>query len=206
MIKAVIFDVDGVLVDSEGASLDTAGEVFKQFGVKMTKKEYKNYTGVNLREIVKIVSKKRKVKIDPDQFIKARYDLYEKYGKKTIKPFSGAKTFISMLRRKKVKIAVATAGNKRKLSFNLKCGEFDIRNRVTADDIKHGKPAPDIFLAAAKKLKVKPNECIVVEDSLNGIKAAKKAKMFCVAVTNTFPRSKLKDADLIIDSLSELKW
>ena len=111
-----------------------------------------------------------------------------------------------MLRRKKIKIAVATAGNKRKLTFNLKCGGFDIRNRVTADDIKHGKPAPDIFLAAAKKLKVKPNECIVVEDSLNGIKAAKRAKMFCVAVTNTFPRSKLKDADLIIDSLSELKW
>ena len=86
--------------------------------------------------------------------------------------------------------------------FNLS-DNFDVVVSA-ADDVKNGKPAPDIFLKAAEKLNVKPEECVVVEDALNGIKAAKAAGMKCIANTNSFPKDKLTEADLIIDNFNEL--
>jgi HAD superfamily hydrolase (TIGR01509 family) len=76
---------------------------------------------------------------------------------------------------------------------------------VVAEDVGRQKPAPDIFLAAAKKLNVKPSTCVVVEDAVNGIQAAKAAGMRCVAIASSFPAERLQEADVVRDKISQVK-
>ena len=75
---------------------------------------------------------------------------------------------------------------------------------INGDDVKEGKPSPQAFLLAAKKLGVEPKNCVVMEDAVVGVQAAKRAGMCCIAVTNTYPREAIAEADIIVNSLEEI--
>ncbi len=76
---------------------------------------------------------------------------------------------------------------------------------MTGEEVRHKKPAPDIFLAAAQKLAVTPAECVVVEDAVNGVQAAKAAGMRCIAVAQTFPAGQLRAADVVRESIAQVR-
>lgn len=103
-------------------------------------------------------------------------------------------------------ICVASSGTPEKINFNLSESGLKgyFKTIISCEDIKRGKPEPDIFLASARRLGVKPGNCIVVEDSLYGITAAKRASMYCIGLTTSFSRERLIEADMIVDNLTEV--
>jgi len=111
-------------------------------------------------------------------------------------------------RKAGLRVAVASSADQIKVAANLyKIGlPLESWNTVvTGEKVRHKKPAPDIFLVAAQSLGVTPEECVVVEDAVNGIEAAKAAGMRCVAVAQTFPAGLLQVADVVQDKISEVR-
>ncbi|MFH0875672.1 MAG: HAD family phosphatase [archaeon] len=206
MIKAVIFDMDGVLVDTEKYHEKAYRYVSKTAGAEITGKEIIKLKGVTALEIFKYLLKKHNIRENPKKYALLKDKVYRSY-LKNIKLLPGVLDLLKKLKKNKVKVALASSGSRLNVQFILK--KLKIKKYFDAvidgEQVKRGKPAPDVFLKAAEKLKVNPSEGIVIEDTNTGIIAGKKSGMFVVAVTTTFPKSKLKDADLVVDSLKELK-
>ncbi|MCX7017811.1 MAG: HAD family phosphatase [bacterium] len=205
---AVIFDNDGVLVDSEGYSLEAYRAALKEQGVTIMREDDMKYCGLTDAGIVNIVRQAYGADIDLEQFSKRKGELYyEIAGSNEMHPFPGVRRLIEELRLAGIPCLLASSGSRKKIAFNLSRAHigdlFDII--ISGEDFKRGKPAPDIFISAAERSGVKPACCAVIEDSINGLLAARDAGTFAIGVTNTFPRETLAPhADMIIDSLDEL--
>lgn len=206
MIKAVIFDMDGVLVDTERYHERAYKAVAKKFGVDLTEKEITQFKGVTALENIKYLFRKYKINENAKKYTLLKDKIYRGY-LKNLKSVPGAISLLKKLKKKKIKLALASSGSRLNVQFilnKLKIKKyFDVI--INGEQVKKGKPDPEIFLNAAKKLKVRPKDCIVIEDAVNGVKAAKNAGMFTIAIATTFTKQKLKDADLVLDSLKELK-
>lgn len=208
-IKAVIFDMDGVLFDTEPLNEQHERDYFEKIGIIFPDNYHQQLRGMHARAywskvindftlphtVEELTIKLRKSYIN---FLKSQTDL---------KPVIGVKEFIIALRKDKFKIALASSANPKRVELLLKISKmkklFDVI--VESDNVAHGKPAPDIYLEAAKQLRLKPANCIVIEDAENGIKAGKAAGMIVVGFMG-FPHNKqdLSDADKIIYSFNEL--
>ncbi len=208
MAKAIIFDMDGVLVNTPLYARKTVNKILEDKGIHFSEEEFKEYQGVSSRDRVKIWNNKYNINIDIEQFSKkfilTQLDLM-KHELKENKEIVG--TFKS-LKKQNLKIAVATSSQKLKAERILR--SLDIIDLidflVTSDDILNHKPHPEIYLTTSKLMNVEPNECVVIEDSPKGITAGKKAGMKVFALKTTlFSIDELKDADLIITKLSEIE-
>ena len=215
MIRAIIFDMDGVIVDSIPMHMKIWGKIFEKRGINFSTKVFEKYNGTSTIEIGKSIIKEYNLNDTPENIFNEKHFYEEKYKQKEIKMFKEAVPTLKILRKKGYKIALATGSKKYMVDFLIKKYEFNKYFDAIAlnDEVKHSKPAPDIFLLASKKLKIQPKNCIVVEDALNGIIAAKKAKMESVAITTTFKKKVflkktkfiIKSLDEVIDVLEELK-
>ena len=173
--KAVIFDMDGVIFDTEKVYLDIWIEVFEKYGYKMTKELYVNVMGTGRKNVIKTFLEN----FGDDLPIEKMYEekdnqlfyIIENQGSPLKE---GVKELFSMLKEKNYKIALATSAKRERVEKQIKDKwlkeSFDAI--VCGDDVEKGKPSPDIFLKAAKKIDVEPENCFVVEDSPAGIKAA----------------------------------
>ena len=206
MIKAVIFDMDGVLVDTEKYHEMAYKAVVRKFGVNLTEKEIIMFKGVTALENIQYIFKKYEIKKDAAKYALLKDKVYRSY-LKNLKALPGVSDLLKKMKKQKIKLALASSGSRLNVEYILRKIKakkyFDVI--INGEQVKKGKPNPEIFLKAAKKLKVKPKECVVVEDAVNGVKAAKRAGMFCIGIATTFSKNKLKEADLIINSLNELK-
>ncbi|MDP7141315.1 MAG: HAD family phosphatase [Candidatus Woesearchaeota archaeon] len=206
MVKAVIFDMDGVIIDSEGLDMEVKQALLKEFKLKISKKKIIEKTGETARDFFAYVNKLNNTNFDVEMLIERKMSLQRKIFRDKLRLFPYVKEFLRELKKNKVKIALASSSRMEKIEFVLNLlrlrGKFDVI--VSADDVKKGKPNPEIFLKAAKRLRIKPKDCVVIEDSVHGVRAAKRAKMYCIGVTNTFSRDKLKEADLVVESLREV--
>ena len=173
--KAVIFDMDGVIFDTEKVYLDIWIEVFEKYGYKMTKELYVNVMGTGRKNVIKTFLEN----FGDDLPIEKMYEekdnqLFYRIENQGIPLKEGVKELFSMLKEKDYKIALATSAKKERVEKQIKDKwlkeSFDAI--VCGDDVEKGKPSPDIFLKAAKKIDVEPENCFVVEDSPAGIKAA----------------------------------
>ena len=173
--KAVIFDMDGVIFDTEKVYLDIWIEVFEKYGYKMTKELYVNVMGTGRKNVIKTFLEN----FGDDLPIEKMYDekdnqLFYIIENQGIPLKEGVKELFSMLKEKNYKIALATSAKRERVEKQIKDKwlkeSFDAI--VCGDDVEKGKPSPDIFLKAAKKIDVEPENCFVVEDSPAGIKAA----------------------------------
>jgi beta-phosphoglucomutase len=204
MIKGVLFDMDGVLVDSEDFICKAAMMMFEELGVKTKPEDFHPFMGMGENRYIGGVAEKHGIKVDIEKVKSRTYEIYNKISHGKLNSLPGVLEFISFCRRRGLKVALATSTDKVKMEISLK--EIGLSNStfdsiITGQDIVNKKPFPDIYIKASKSLGLKPFECLVVEDAVSGIKAAKAAGCKCLAVTTSFNSSKLDEADWICNSL-----
>lgn len=205
LIKGVIFDMDGVLVDSEKFILEAAMAYLKEQGINTKKEDFLPFVGTGEDRFIGGPAEKYGLKLD---LVKAKDRTYELYGhmvKGRLQPLPGVFEFINKCRNKGLKIAVASSADKIKvltnlLEIKLLPETFDVI--INGLDVKNKKPDPEIFLKAASKMNLTPESCLVVEDAVSGVAAAKAAGAKCLALTTTFPKEKLKGADWFAENLA----
>lgn len=205
IIDAVIFDMDGVIIDSEPLHKKLNDELLAEYGVKMGKEEQLSFIGTTSYYEWKTIKRRYNLPNFLEELVKRDRDLYLTNLKrnKDIKPIEGVDELIKFLYSKNLKLAVASSSPINVIEIVIKRFKLEeyFCQLVTGDDVKNSKPAPDIFLRAAKLLDVRPDHCIVVEDSKNGVEASKKAGMYCMAFKNlNSGNQELSKADFICNS------
>lgn len=203
--RAVFFDFDGVIGRTMDDNYRAWQYAFLEYGKNLNKHKYFLTEGMNTKKIASYflgnVSKKKE-KIRRVIELKERY--YLENNKFSLYP--GVKRIISKLKKNGYKLGLVSGGSFSRISATLKnrfLGYFDII--VTGDKIRNPKPHPEAYLKAARRLSIKPSECMVVENAPLGIASAKKAKMYCAAVSTTLDRKFLLTADMIVDSFLALE-
>lgn len=206
MIGAVLFDMDGVLLDSEEYICRAAIQMFKESGVTVSPEDFLPFVGAGENRYLGGVAEKYKLNL-PIETAKARtYAIYDEIVMGKLIPLPGVAAFIRRCRDLGLRLAVASSADKIKVEINLRgigLGAEEFDTVVNGLDVEHKKPAPDIYLLAASRLGVSPQQCLVVEDAVNGVQAARAAGMKCLALTTSFSAEDLKDADWIVPTLAE---
>lgn len=202
-----IFDMDGVLVDSEDTFKHACADALHLWGVYPSYDEFTPYTGMGDVLYIGGVSSAHGVPYT-EKMTDESYRLYAEYAKKELKVFPWSKSVPEALHRAGVRLCVASSAGLFKVRTNLACigvgdGVFDAV--ITGDEVERKKPDPDIFLRAAKKCGVAPCDCLVFEDALSGVAAAKAAGMTACAVTTSFSREEViaAGADFVCSDLRD---
>lgn len=209
-IEAVIFDMDGVLTDSEWFIAEAALRMFKEtHGVRVRHEDFLPFVGLGENRFLGGVAEQygiRDFSVERDK--QRTYEIYTDIVKGKLQALSGAVEFVGHCKNSGLKIALATSTDYVKMMANLReigldQGVFDAL--VNGLDVERRKPFPDLFLEAARRIQAEPKHCWVVEDSVGGVQAAKAAAMYCCALLTTFPEGDLRaaGADLIISDLSQ---
>lgn len=207
MITAVIFDMNGVITDDEDIHEKATLETFKEIGIVLTPEHYRTYClGVpDIFAFNKILNEFQKENQNTNDLIAVKTIKYKNLLKRSLKVYPGVVKLINRLNRD-YKLALTSSSTADEVDFvldQLKLKDlFDVV--VTSDDIKHGKPHPEPYLLTADLLKVRNEDCMVIEDSENGIYSAKQAGMICIAIPNTEERKNLIKADRIINDYTDI--
>ena len=205
-MKAIIFDMDGVIIDSEPLNLQIETELLEEYGCKISREEHETFIGKTDYHTWSIFKERFKLEPSVDELIKiTKRRLVENIHK--IKLIDNFYEFMLAVYNEKYLLALASS-NIREIVDKV-MDRFDlskyIKVSISAEDVLKGKPNPEIFLKAAKRLGIKPNNCLVIEDSFAGLQAARAAGMKCIGYKN--PNSDEQDlsaADLIVESFCEL--
>ena len=198
-IRAVIFDMDGVLTDSEPLINAAAVAMFKENGLVVQPDDFLPFVGTGEERYVSGVAEKYDFPLDGPAAKRRTYEIYLNLVPSRLEAFPGVLELVDACRSAGLLVAVASSADEIKVRANLEKIELPMKfwdAVITGEAVKNKKPAPDIFLTAAKGLGVQPMECVVVEDAVNGVQAAKAAGMRCVAVAQTFPSDRLREADV----------
>jgi HAD superfamily hydrolase (TIGR01509 family) len=193
MIKNILFDMDGVLVNSERAIRTACIRMLGEHGVHALPEDFRPFTGMGEIRFIGGVAEKYGLAYLPGMKDRA-YEIYAGIAGEFVTVYPGIPELIRALRERGFRLAVASAADLFKVEINLRCiglspGDFD--GIVTGSEIKNLKPAPDIFLEAAARIGADPAEALVVEDAVAGVQAALAAGMKAIAVTTSFDRETL---------------
>jgi len=209
VIAAIVFDFDGVLVDSEPLHLRAYQEVLEPRGISLLREEYyADYLGFDDHGVFRAISTARKWPIDDGEIrrlIREKTDVYEALLAAGSHLYPGAAESIKRLSAS-YPLGIASGAAKPEIQATLTSQGLDgyFRFIVASGDTAASKPAPDPYRRAAELHGIPPHACVAVEDSRWGIESAKAAGLWCIGITNTYPLAELMDADAIISSLSEL--
>jgi HAD superfamily hydrolase (TIGR01509 family) len=204
-VRAVIFDMDGVIVDSEPYSIQALLDILRQYGVEPTEDDLRRSYGRRVRDDFIDYFFRYGVTADVDSAIAHKHARYYHLAAGHLQPFPGVMPLLGRLRARGYRVALASSGDRVKVAFGMQALELNgtFEAIVSGDDVPHSKPDPAIYLTAAQRLGVSPTECIAIEDAPAGVEAVKRAGMRCIAVTNSVTREQLHRADLIVDSLAD---
>jgi HAD superfamily hydrolase (TIGR01509 family) len=207
--RAVIFDLDGVLADSEPWWNEIDAKLLAEYGVTYRGEYHRNVLGVSYRLAVGFYKKTFGLSTPTEELMRRRGEIAAEFFASRVGLFPSARAVIAELRQMNLRLAVATS------SVSTSARPFLDRHRlmaffdviVTGEEIERGKPHPDIYLSAAKKLGIPADACLVIEDALSGIAAAKAAGMRVAAIPDTRfvdAREYEKQADYLLGNLSEI--
>jgi len=203
----VIFDLDGVLVDSGWAHKQSWYELAEKEGFPMADEFFFNTFGMQNYQIIPMLTGRDVSQDEVNRLSNWKEKRYRDIITEQLGPAEGAKALLDDLKSEGFLLAVGSSAPRANLELVLDC--TDLRDffdaYVTSQDVTRGKPAPDTFLKAAEKLSLSAGSCIVVEDAVQGIEAARAAGMPVVAITTTRCREDLAGADIIVDSLAQLE-
>ena len=209
MISAVIFDMDGVLIDSEPFWQESEIEVFGRLGLALTREMCMQTMGLRVDEVVEYWRRRRAFDDAPtgaleDAIIGGVVERILSKGEAK----EGAAHALEFFRTRGLRVALASSSAYRLIgAVTERLGlsdEFEVV--YSAEDEEYGKPHPGVYLSTARRLGVAPAECVAIEDSFNGVLAAKAARMKCVAVPEPVQRHdpRFSIADAVLDSLDDL--
>jgi len=211
MLKAVIFDMDGVIIDSESIYLELERKLFKDLGLEISEEEHDSFVGTKADYMWTKIKEKYRLEPSVEELVAMEYRLYFDHiaSLGDLSPIPGVKELIESLHQKGVRLALASSNYMNVIEMVLDIFKlqkyFDVI--TSGEQVENGKPAPDIFLAALKQLGVKAEECLVIEDSENGVKAAKTAGIKCVGFKGMNLRNQdLSLADLVVSSFYEIDY
>ncbi|HEX2279026.1 MAG TPA: HAD family phosphatase [Candidatus Tectomicrobia bacterium] len=202
---AVIFDMDGVIVDSEPYSMRALIDVLRQYGIDPTEAEIRRSYGRRIRDDFADYFSRYGVTAHLETAIARKEARYYHLAAGHLKPFPGVMRLLKRLRARGHGLALASSGDRVKVAFGMQALSLDgtFEAVVCGNDVTRSKPDPEIYLLAAQRLKVPPAACVAIEDAPAGVEAAKRAGMRCIAVTNSVAREQLQPADLIVASLAD---
>ncbi len=206
MIRAVLFDLDGIIVDTLHYHYLAWKHMFERLGGAVTERSVLLHEGRNSREILPLLMQETGVSIpEPRQaaFIEEKRAYYRSIVQ--VKQYPGALEVVDELKRRAYKVALVTACALKNMQHSLNSSEqahFDFI--ITGDEVPRAKPFPDPYLTAAREVGVPPEECLVVENAPLGIESAKNAGMYCVAVETTLGREYLVQADCVLSGIRDL--
>lgn len=205
-LRAVLFDMNGVLVDDEKLHQAAFAKLLQEFGLKLTRNDYQRYfAGRTDKEGVRNYQKAVGHEHELQRIIKKKPKVYQELVlTKGLKSYPGALEFVEGAITEGLPLALVTSAIRPEATAVLHAYNLNEKFKVvlTAEDIAHSKPDPEGYLRAAHDLGIEPNECLVIEDSPSGVEAAHAAGMSCLAVTHTHARKELKDADFIVRRLN----
>jgi HAD superfamily hydrolase (TIGR01509 family) len=209
VLSAIIFDLDGLLADSEPWWNQIDAKLLAEYGVTYRGEYHQNVLGVSYRLAVEFYKKAFGLSVPTEEMMRRRGEIATEFFANRVGLFPHVKEVLEELRQMKLHLAIATS------SVSVSARPFLDRHHlteffeviVTGEEVEHGKPAPDIYLRAAAKLGIPADACLVVEDALPGVAAAKVANMRVAAIPDTRfvnPREYEKKADYLLSSLKEL--
>jgi len=204
--KAIIWDMDGVIVDTAPYHEEAWRETFQKRGVEFTDEEFQRSFGQRNDTIIGGVLGQTPSQELIDAIADEKEASFRRKIRQHIGPLPGVMELLKTLAAAGFRQALASSApllNVRLIMKDLGIEGY-FRAMVTEKDVTEGKPSPQGFLLAARRLGVRPVDCIVIENAVVGVTAAKRAGMGCLAVTNTHPRNRLEEADLVVDSLEEV--
>ena len=204
--KAIIWDMDGVIADTAPYHFEAWQQVFEKRGVDFTGDDFRRNFGQRNDTIIRNVLGGGLSPSEIDTIAGEKEKNFHQRVRQNIKPLPGAVKLIKSLKEHGFSLALASSAPMENIRLIMR--GLGINNCfhtiVSGGEVKEGKPNPQGFLLAAEKLEVAPGNCIVIEDAVAGVAAAKRAGMRCLAVTNTHPRLSLTEADLVVDTLEEI--
>ena len=204
-IEAIIFDLDGTLVDSEPLQFQAFNEAFSQHGKPATPAEYDQWRHW---EVIPRWIESRGLSLHPDSIRAVKKSVYDRLIREKITLKPGARELVETA---SAHFRLAVASGSRRDSIMRCLNKFALLERFetlcSTSEVGHGKPHPGVFIETARKMSIPPAKAVAIEDSVTGLKAAKSAGMACIVCPDQFlpaPRSLLRTADLIVDSLEDL--
>jgi beta-phosphoglucomutase family hydrolase len=208
MIQAVIFDMDGVIIDSEPFHYEVNKRIFASLGIEVSEDEYRGYIGVSNTNMWTSIKSKHGLRHSVNELTAMQVNgNIEFMEKERIDPVEGVRELLSALKNEGFRIGLASSSPYKIIEmvlhrFNI--GRF-FDSVVSGEDFTNGKPAPDIFLHAAKLLGVSAAQCVVIEDAMHGVHAAKAAGMKCIGFANAnSPGQDLGRADMVVGDLASI--
>ncbi|NLW08758.1 MAG: HAD family hydrolase [Firmicutes bacterium] len=208
MIKAFIFDMDGVIVDSEPLHFEVNRRIMRDFGLEFSDEFFHAYVGITNEQMWADLIERYSLNTTIEELQKKDF-LLKKEVFRDLQPIKGIPELLANL--KKDGIAIGLASSSEKAFIEMVLEELGIRGYfqavVSGEEVERSKPEPEIFLRAAELLNVDPADCLVLEDSRHGVEAAKRAGMKCIGYQN--PNSGPQDlsrADKIVHTLENLDY
>ena len=207
--KAILFEMDGVLIESEFLMRATAIQSLADYGVQAQHEDFLEFTGMGEDRFVGGVAEKYGLKYEFAMKERA-YDYYGQRVKAEAHIPEGVKEMLETLHAKGIVLAVCSAADLRKVRYNIQAIGVDeslFTALVTGSDVARKKPFPDIYLEGARRVGMDPKDCLVVEDAVSGIQAAHAAGMDAVGIPSTFTPDQLKekaDPEYILHQTKEL--
>ena len=207
-IKAILYDHDGTLVDSEKAHYQMWKDILHKYNVELSLEEYINkYSGIPTEANAKLIARNYFLTVTSEQLSIAKANATSSYLNET--PFllmPGAYESLNYFHDQGLKIGIVTGAGREGLEATVKMHGLDkyISTTVSGEDVKISKPAPDCYLLAAENLAVHPSECLAIEDTFNGLSAATAANIRCIGVSSSEKtRASFKEATFVCSNLFE---
>jgi beta-phosphoglucomutase-like phosphatase (HAD superfamily) len=206
---AVIFDLDGVLADSEPWWNQIDTKLLAEHGINYRGEYHRNVLGVSYRIAVEFYKNAFHICASVEDLMRRRGEIATDFFANCVGLFPAARTTLEQLVEMKIPLAIATSSVSASVHpFLERTGIRSLFGVIlTGDEVQRGKPHPDIYLRTSKKLGIPPERCLVIEDALTGVAAAKAANMHVAAIPDTRfvdPREYEKEADYVLGSLSEI--
>jgi beta-phosphoglucomutase family hydrolase len=206
MTKGVIWDMDGVIADTGAFHYRSWQHVFRRQGIVFTEEEFKKHFGQRNEVIIRAVKGGQTSDDEINTISLEKEEYYRQAVRHNVKALPGVIRLLKSLDTHGFACAIGSSApleNIRVILDGLQIRDF-FQAIVNGAEVKEGKPDPQVFILAAWRLNLDPAKCVVIEDAVAGVSAAKKAGMCCIAVTTTHPAVNLKEADLVVDSLEKI--
>ena len=211
MLKAVLFDMDGVIVDTEPLHHKAYLQMFETMGIEVSEAMYTSFTGQSTRGICELLCTYFNLKNDPEELVQIKRNNFTKlfFEDEDLQLIAGVEKLIKDYHKNGLTLVLASSASM--FTINNVTKRFKLNpyfvDKLSGADLKISKPHPEIFIKAAKSANADPRECMVIEDSTNGIKAAKRAGIFCTAYKSKNSKNQdYKLADKLITSYEEISF